>query len=237
MRSVVVATFQGECFIQEQLHSILGQLADDDEVVVSDDASTDSTILRVNELADTRVRVLANRTRVGYVRNFERAIAASRGQVIYFSDQDDIWLPSKVLRCEEAISQRPCIASDATVVDEKLRVLHDSYFRYRRTRGFGMLAMFLRPPIIGATMACRADYLRALLPFPAGVPHDFWLSVCAARDHALGIIDAPLILYRRHTQTASVTAQDRRQGLSAALAQRWRLAMALRRRRPPGSQC
>ena len=79
MRSVVLATYQGEPFISEQLESILAQLGPDDEVVISDDASTDGTLEAIARRRDPRIRGLTHDTRVGYVANFHMAIAASRG--------------------------------------------------------------------------------------------------------------------------------------------------------------
>jgi glycosyltransferase involved in cell wall biosynthesis len=231
MRSVVLAAWQGERFIGEQLDSILSQLAPEDEIVVSDDASTDRTLQVVAQRNDRRVRVLANKTRVGYIRNFERAINHSRGDQVFFSDQDDVWLPDKVAAMEAAMRTRECVASDATVVDECLEVLHPSFFELRGTRSFSRLSVYLKPSIIGATLACRRQYLQRLLPFPAGVPHDFWLSFNAAFDGQLAVIRRPLILYRRHGDAFSVTGTGRRRPLSTIAAERVRLAGAMLRQR------
>jgi glycosyltransferase involved in cell wall biosynthesis len=231
MRSVVLATFQGERFVGEQLDSILPQLAPEDEVVVSDDASTDSTLEVIARRGDPRIRVLANDTRVGYVANFQRAIDGSRGGSIFFSDQDDVWLPNKVATLDAAMRTSRCVASDAIVVDDRLRILHRSYFELRGTRGFSRVAIYLKPRIIGATVACRREYLETLLPFPAGVPHDFWLTFNAAHDGALDVIRTPLILYRRHTNALSVTATNQRRAMQTIVAERIRLLAAMLRHR------
>jgi glycosyltransferase involved in cell wall biosynthesis len=91
--SIVLATYQGERFIDEQLDSIVSQLSPNDEIILSDDASSDGTLHAVRERGDPRIRILANRERVGYVRNFQRAISQVRGEYVFFSDQDDVWLP------------------------------------------------------------------------------------------------------------------------------------------------
>lgn len=231
MRSVVLATCQGEPFISEQLESILAQLGPDDEVVISDDASTDGTLEAIARRRDPRIRVLTHDTRVGYVANFQRAIAASRGDPIYFSDQDDVWLPNKVATLETALRSSRCVASDAVVVDDQLRVLHRSYFEWHGTSRFSRLSIYLRPPIVGATMACSREYLRTLLPFPGGVPHDFWLTFNAAYDGTLAVLPMPLILYRRHTNALSVSATNRRRGLRTIATERVRLIGAMLRHR------
>ena len=231
MRSVVLAACQGERFIGEQLDSILSQLAPEDEVVVSDDASTDGTLQIIAQRNDTRIRVLTNDTRVGYAANFQRAIDHSRGDRVFFSDQDDVWLPDKVTTLEAAMRTSACVASDATVVDERLNALHRSYFEFHGTRHFSPLSVYLKPPFIGATLACHREYLQSLLPFPAGVPHDFWLTFNAVCDGKLAVIRTPLILYRRHADAVSVTATGHRRPLSSIAAERARLIGAMLRHR------
>jgi glycosyltransferase involved in cell wall biosynthesis len=231
MRSVVLASYQGEQFVGEQLDSILPQLGPDDEIVVSDDASTDGTLDVIAQRRDPRIRVLANTTRVGYVANFQRAIDASRGDSIFFSDQDDVWLPSKVATLDVALQTSRCVASDAIVVDARLQTLYRSFFEWRGTRGFSCISIYLKPPIVGATVACRRDYLETLLPFPAGIPHDFWLSVNAACDGALTVVRTPLILYRRHTHAFSVSGTTRRRGMKTIATERLKLIGAMLRHR------
>jgi glycosyltransferase involved in cell wall biosynthesis len=231
MRSVVLASFQGEQFIGEQLDSILSQLAPEDEVIISDDASTDRTLEVVAQRCDPRIRLVANTERVGYVQNFQRAIDHSRGDYIYFSDQDDVWLPNKIAMLDAALRNNPFVASDAVVVNARLEQLQPSYFGLRRANSFTVRAIFFRPRIIGATMACERRYLATLLPIPAGVPHDFWLSINAALDGVLGIVAAPLILYRRHSSAASPTATNRSRTLTAIASERWRILRSVLRRR------
>ena len=231
MRSVVLATCQGEQFVGEQLDSILTQLAPEDEIVVCDDASTDGTLAAIARRGDPRIRVLAHATRVGYIANFQRAIDASRGDSIFFSDQDDVWLPNKVATLEAAMRTSQCVASDAIVVDAGLQTLHRSYFEWRGTRGFSCISIYLKPPIVGATVACRREYLETLLPFPAGVPHDFWLTFNAACDGTLHVVRTPLILYRRHTNALSVSATSQRRGMKTIAVERVKLIGAMLRHR------
>jgi glycosyltransferase involved in cell wall biosynthesis len=230
-RTVVIATCEGAKYIGAQLDSILAQLRPDDEVVVSDDASTDGTLLVVGERHDARIRMLRNTVRVGYVKNFERGIAAARGDYLLLSDQDDIWLPTKVEAVTSALAIKACVASDAIVVDADLRELHGSYFALRGVSEVTVLGTFLKPGIIGATIACRRGYVEALMPFPADVPHDFWISMNAVLDGELAILRQPLILYRRHAAAASVSATGRKRPIGARLRERTRLASALMRRR------
>lgn len=231
MRSVVVASFQGERFIGAQLDSILPQLSHDDELIVSDDCSTDQTLQIIARRSDPRIRVIANSARVGYAANFERAIRAARGDLVLFSDQDDIWLPDKVVAIDAAARRGACVASDAIVVDENLKTVNSSFFALRHAKRFTWLTIYLKPSIVGATLACRKDYLQKLLPFPAKVPHDFWITLNAVLDNELTVLRSPLILYRRHAEAASVSATGRRRRMQTIVAERARILIALALRR------
>jgi len=231
MRSVVLASCQGERFIGEQLDSIIQQLSEDDEIIVSDDASTDGTLAVVSKRADRRIRMVANTIRVGYVRNFQRALSHARGDLIYFADQDDVWLPHKVTTLDRALETKSCVCSDAIVVDEDLREICPSFFRLRGARTFSAWSILLRPPIIGATLACTRQYLARLLPLPPGIPHDFWISFNAAWDAALEVHPAPLILYRRHPAVVSPTATAYRRPLGVIASERLRLVGSSLQRR------
>jgi glycosyltransferase involved in cell wall biosynthesis len=226
-----LATYQGERFIDEQLDSIVSQLSPNDEIILSDDASSDGTLHAVRQRGDSRIRILANRERVGYVRNFQRAISQARGEYVFFSDQDDVWLPGKVDTICSALRKKPFAASDAIVVNEKLEELHQSYFELREAQIFSWPAIFLRPRIVGATMSCRRDYLQTLLPLPSRIPHDFWLTFNAAWDDSLEIIQTPLILYRRHAAASSPTATNHRRSLAEIAAERCILAATMINRR------
>jgi glycosyltransferase involved in cell wall biosynthesis len=231
MRSVVLAAYNGEKYIGAQLDSIMPQLAGGDEVIVSDDASSDATVHIVEQRRDPRIRIARNAIRVGYIKNFERAVLLARNERIIFSDQDDFWLPNKVRVLCSALDRKACAVSDAIVADKDLNVLHSSYFELRRATTFRFSAVFAKPCFIGATLACRTTYLRSLLPFPSNVPHDFWVTLNATWDHELEVVMDPLIVYRRHPATASVSATALRRQKSVIFLERFRLAkeMLLRR--------
>ena len=94
--SVALATYNGQEFLKEQIDSIINQLGDGDELIISDDGSTDATIEIINfYLIDHRVRLYKNPDK-GVIKNFENAINKTRNEIIILSDQDDVWLPNKV---------------------------------------------------------------------------------------------------------------------------------------------
>ena len=104
--SVCIATYNGEMFIEEQLVSILSQIDVRDEVIIVDDASTDRTLKLVENLADDRVKIVALEENIGHTKAFERAISFASKDIIFLSDQDDIWFPGKYQRVLEEFSTK-----------------------------------------------------------------------------------------------------------------------------------
>src|SRR5688572_18023212 len=98
--SVAICTHNGSNFIEEQLESICKQTMQPDEIVVCDDASTDNTLACVQNVRDKfpgiSWKIIGNAQNLGYVKNFEQAISLASGDIIFLSDQDDVWLPEKV---------------------------------------------------------------------------------------------------------------------------------------------
>lgn len=203
--SVCLATYQGEKYIREQLDSILPQLGPDDEVVVSDDGSADATLAIIEGYGDHRITVYRNATNVGYTKNFERALAKATGDVIFIADQDDVWLPSKVKTMLSALENADLAVSDVTIVDGELNETHGSHFeRYGVHSGFAH--NFARTRYIGSSMALRRPLLDFLLPFPPRsrfCAYDYWITIAAEAYFDVTLVRTPLMLYRRHHETAS----------------------------------
>ena len=132
MISVCIATYNGEKYIAEQLNSILSQIGKDDEVLVSDDGSTDGTIAVIKSINDLRIKVLPPPIQIQQTSrnewftinkitaNFLNAIKYAKGDTVYLSDQDDVWLPDKVGVCEEILRNHEVIVHTKTVVDQNL---------------------------------------------------------------------------------------------------------------------
>lgn len=224
--SVVMATYNGALYVQAQVNSLLACLGPMDEIVVSDDGSSDATLGILRAIVDPRIRILPPGPRLGYQKNFQRAILAAKGDFIFFSDQDDICLPGRIANSLAALEKADCVGGDAILVDPELITLQESHFAARKAQ-FSAFRLFVRPAVIGATIACRRDFLLQSLPFPDAVPHDMWLSIRAAWRGRLAIVAEPFILYRRHEAAVSLTGMAQRRGLSLILAERWRLLVAL----------
>ena len=228
--SACVATYNGESFIVEQLRSILASAAVD-EVIVSDDGSTDGTLERVRALGDPRVRLVTG-PHAGLTRNVESMLKQARGAYIFLADQDDVWLATKVQHHVAELERGAMMTvSDCMVVDAQLRELAPSYFALRGSRR-GFIRNLLKNHYLGCCMAFRRELLAAALPFPARPPaHDWWLGMVAEMVGTVSFIRLPLLRYRRHGQnqssasgrsTASIADRlARRAHLLTCLAKRW----------------
>ena len=99
-----MATYNGAKYIKEQLDSIIPQLREDDELIVSDDASKDDTLKIVQSYNDPRIKIFHNENH-GVAHNFENAMRQATGDLIYFADQDDVWLPGKLDKMEKFLKE------------------------------------------------------------------------------------------------------------------------------------
>ena len=131
MISVCIATYNGEKYIKEQLLSILPQLGKKDEVIISDDHSTDNTLDIVKGLNDNRIKIVMNNREKGYTSNFENALSYAIGDYIFLSDQDDIWMSNKVDYCIAELKEYDLVVSDAILINSKGEKIDDSFF-YKR---------------------------------------------------------------------------------------------------------
>ena len=208
-----MATFQGERYIELQLRSILEQLSADDEVIVVDDASTDCTCGKIFALRDPRLQLIRNTENKGILRSFETALAHSSGEIVFLSDQDDVWLERKVETVLDVFGRDPdllLVASDAILIDEIGTQIGNSFYARRGKFRAGLWSNVLIGKFHGCTMAFRSGLLRSVLPFPATpeVHHDTWIGcINALINGKTKYIPEPLVAYRRHS--TNVTGRTR----------------------------
>ena len=204
--SVAMATYNGIAYISKQIESVLSQLDKTDELVVSDDGSTDGTREWLDALAsrDARVKVLDG-PRQGVIKNFETAVTACKGEWVFLADQDDEWMPDKreAVLNYAAQTGASLVMHDACVVDEHGAVLHDSFFALRGSRT-GLIKNLWKNSYIGCCMAFSHRLLPYILPFPDGIPmHDQWIGLQAERHGGAALLDKPLLKYCRHGDNAT----------------------------------
>lgn len=212
--SVALCTHNGSKFVRAQVESILRQTRLPDEIVVSDDASTDQTLMVVQQTLELypgiSVTVLHNAHALGVTANFAQALGACTGDLLVSCDQDDVWHPSKLERLMGEFERRPrllLVHTDARIVDaagdpvgstllETLAVTTDEK---RLVHAGEALRVLLRRNIVtGATTMMRRELLESAGVFPSSWVHDEWLSVVAAATGELDLIESALIDYRQH---------------------------------------
>ncbi|EGF56173.1 glycosyltransferase, group 2 family protein [Bacteroides fluxus YIT 12057] len=129
MISVCIATYNGEKFIKEQLDSILHQLSDEDEIIISDDSSTDATLDIIKKYLDKRIVIIDNQKFHSPVYNFENAIKQAKGDYIFLADQDDVWLPHKIDSLLPHLVENDLVLSNAKVVDASLNMVKERFYK------------------------------------------------------------------------------------------------------------
>ena len=202
--SVALAACNGERYLREQLDSILAQLAEGDEVIVSVDPSEDATLELVCEYAaaDERVRVLEGPGK-GVIRNVENALRHCSGRAVFLADQDDVWLPEKAEKVCRSLETSTLVLHDAVITDAELRTQEPSYMEWRGSRQ-GIAANLWKNSYIGCCMAFRRELLEHILPFPEDLPmHDQWIGLMAEKHGTVHLLRTPLIRYRRHGNNAT----------------------------------
>ena len=212
---VLLATFNGERYLREQVESILAQEYAGLRVLARDDGSTDGTRAILEEYARTsvgRLTVLPESAPTGSAKgNFERLMEASSGEYVCFADQDDVWVAGKVRRSMEAMlrlegvhgRERPLLVfSDLRVVDDGLRVLHDSMWA---RAGIEPESIHRMERLLGQNVVtgCTALVNRRMLELARRMPdealmHDAWIGLLAASMGAAAIVREQTVLYRQH---------------------------------------
>jgi glycosyltransferase involved in cell wall biosynthesis len=223
MISVCITTCNGENFIVEQLNSILPQLNEDDEIVISDDGSTDNTINILESYNDVRFKIYKNNFK-NVVANFEFVIKKSKGDYIFLSDQDDIWHPTKVEEFINLFSKN----IEAVLVISNLQLIDkegDSIYREFYKNGFSgeLFDNIIQNNFIGCSMAFRKEAKDFILPFPRRLAmHDWWIGVCSIVFGNVFYIDKKLLFYRRHDNNIT-----REGGADLVSKLKWRLNLVV----------
>lgn len=198
MISVCIATYNGEEYIRHQLESVLSEIGADDEVVISDDSSTDNTVEIIRSYNDSRINILVHQHFHSPIFNFENAIKHAKGDTIFLADQDDKWLPGRVSKAMKMHEMGYDL------------VLCNTRTVYRDHAEEGRLDPFsrpywrnlIKPAYIGCTMSFKREMLKMILPFPKSIAmHDLWIGLLAQRNYKCIFIDEPLIGYNRHQES------------------------------------
>lgn len=211
---MAICTYNGEQFISEQLHSILNQTTSPDEIVLSDDGSEDQTVYLANEILTKQGivknwKIIRNTQNLGYVKNFEQACKACTGSLIFLSDQDDVWVTSKIDDFLPIFEDKSILLafSDGWVTDAHLNVVTSLFSAFSITasdldkinNGAGFPLFLKRTYATGAATAMRSNLLDMATPFPSSSwHHDEWLAFSAAAANGIFALPKKTFYYRQH---------------------------------------
>jgi glycosyltransferase involved in cell wall biosynthesis len=199
-----MATYNGAAFLPEQLASFARQSRLPDELVVTDDGSSDDTLGILERFAAEvpfAVRVARNPASLGFALNFDKALSLTRGDIVFLSDQDDIWADDKIEKVLAVFAASPdtmSVLHDARLVDEQRNWFGLTQLGVIRRTGVGDQAF-----VTGCCSAHRSRWLDLIRPLDPGVHHDLWINRSAHGAGVATILDEPLIDFRRHGQNSS----------------------------------
>ena len=203
--SVAIATYNGEKFIKQQIESILVNLKKQDEIIISDDGSTDNTLKIINSYKDKRIKIL-NGPKNGIKQNFANAISNCTGKYIFLADQDDIWEKDKVLKVLRVFEKNKCtcVVHDNVVFDSNTNeIISDSFFKLRNSRS-GIIKNIIKNSYIGCCMCFDSSLVNKILPIPNDIEmHDQWIGLICEKYGKSIFIKDKLIKYRRHDNNYS----------------------------------
>ena len=203
--SIAMCTFNGAKYLQEQLDSFSHQTRLPDDLLVCDDGSTDNTIAILEQFkakAKFPVYIVKNPVNLGYAQNFSKVIELCQSDIIFLSDQDDMWLPEKLATVCEIFMEQPdtlCVINDQIITDSEL--VSTGLTKLHHFRSIGMKYEYF---VTGCCTAFRSSIKPLLLPIPVtSNTHDIWLHMVISEISEKHVLEKPLQLYRRHSNNAS----------------------------------
>ena len=200
-----MATYNGEKYLQEQLDSFVQQTRQPNELVITDDCSTDDTLSIIAEFADTAPFAVSweqNEKNLGYTGNFNQALMKTTGDLVFLSDQDDVWFPDKLARMERYALDDPnalVVMNDAALTDSELN--DTGLTKQGQIASGGMTHSSF---VMGCCAVVRRELLDACLPIPTHYKgHDGWIVKMAEGVGRKRVVSDVLQWYRRHDENES----------------------------------
>jgi glycosyltransferase involved in cell wall biosynthesis len=228
--SVCMAVYNGERFIEEQMASILPQLSYSDELIISDNWSTDRTQELITQFKDCRIKLIRNVEFTNLISNFENALKNASGDILFLADCDDIWKPTKVEAMKSLLGAYDLVVSDCEIIDAKGEVIADSFFASSHPHR-GLIRNVIKNSYIGCCMAFKRRILELALPFPKNIPmHDVWIASLAELFGETHFCRERLMSYRRHGSNASTTGEKSKYSIPEKIGLRVRLMTSLLQR-------
>ena len=199
--SIVMATYNGEKYLREQVDSLLAQSYPSLEFVFVDDASSDASLAILQEYAlrDSRIRFISNPVNQGLLATFETGIRASKGEMIALSDQDDVWMPEKISLLAGAIDSHSLIYADSALTNAAGTITGKFSDRNHLCDYPTALHYVFGTKAMGHAMLFKREIIDIALPFPDYVGHDYILGFAAAALKGVSYFPATLVNYRQHS--------------------------------------
>lgn len=208
---ILMATYNGEKYLREQIDSIINQTFEDWRLIIRDDNSKDKTLEILNEYErrDARIRILRdNKGNLGFVKNFEELLKYSSEEFVMFSDQDDYWLKNKIEKYMKIIENLKIkkltnpllIHSNSYVCNEKLHILKKEFINSRIAKKYKNNNYFFYYIVQGSTILINKKMIDIALPFSKNVKlHDRYLHLLAEFFGERIFINESLMKYRQHS--------------------------------------
>lgn len=209
--TILMSTYNGEQFLEEQIESIQQQTFTDWELLIRDDGSKDQTPSIIKKFAEKDDRIVFinpnNRENIGVIQSFHSLLKHQPSDYYFFSDQDDVWLPNKLqIQLEEAKKYSTylplLVYTDLTIVDQHLQVKHESMIRTQSNHANTTLLQEITENTVtgGVSMInhALADLWTGEEKYPL-LMHDWYLALLATAFGKLVYIDQPGELYRQHS--------------------------------------
>ncbi len=200
--SVVIATYNGEVFLKQQLDSIINQTYKHLEIIIVDDCSTDNTTALVKEYQqhNSNIKLFINEKNLGYVKNFEKGMLLASGEFIAPCDQDDIWCDDKIATLIAQKGNHEIVYGNSELIDDNGKSLNKKLSEVKHFESFNdCLNYTIGNTVPGHGMLIDKDVIQRCIPFPTMIPHDFWIGFVATCKGEIKYIDKVLVQYRQHT--------------------------------------
>jgi glycosyltransferase involved in cell wall biosynthesis len=211
---ILMAVYNGEEFISEQINSILNQKCTDWILTIRDNCSTDNTVKVIENYVmnhPNKIRLIKSNTNIGACQNFAKLLEESDAPYVMFSDADDVWQPDKIEITLNKMKEMEkyfgyelplLVHTDLKVVNKNLKTISSSFWKYQKLnpkKGRVLNRLIVGNVVTGCTVMINRKLRDISIPIPAqAIMHDWWIALVAAAFGKIGYINQPTILYRQH---------------------------------------
>jgi glycosyltransferase involved in cell wall biosynthesis len=209
-----MATYNGEKYIKQQIDSILNQIDSNDELIISDDGSTDNTLKIIRSYDDNRIVLIHHKQNLKIKKNrysniklatnnFENALRFVRGDYVFLSDQDDVWLKNRKDECLKYLKNYDIVLCNYNIINDNEKIICEKFLNKSPISKY-IIFNILNMHFIGCCIAFNRKILNYILPFPASLfVHDIWIGSIGSKLGEFCFIDKILHSYRRHESNIS----------------------------------